>query len=129
MLIKYPKTLHLPWSESLQNDDRMMLYEDVIKNFSNNDVVITEKLDGENTSMYSDHIHARSLDSQYHPSRSWVKGLHGSIKYLIPDFFIVQPLIITGFLYLFLINQMNLRSNRVVALQICFLMRRSLIAG
>jgi len=50
-------------------------------------------------------------------------------KLLIPDFFIVQPLIITGFLYLFLISQMNLQNNHAVALQICFLMRQSPIAG
>ena len=46
---------------------------------------MTEKLDGENTSMYRDRIHARSLDSGHHPSRSWVKALHGEIKGNIPE--------------------------------------------
>lgn len=82
---KYKKTLHLPWSPGLQNDDRMMPWTDVEENFSGNIVVVSEKLDGENTSLYSDHIHARSVYSGDHPSRSWVKALHGRIKNDIPE--------------------------------------------
>lgn len=82
---KYPKTLHLPWSPGLQNDDRRMPLKDVIANFEGNEVVVTEKMDGENTSMYRDHIHARSVYSGDHPSRSWVKSLHGRIKTDIPE--------------------------------------------
>lgn len=82
---KYPKTLHFPWSPGLQNDDRMMSIDAVIANFEGNEVVMTEKLDGENTSMYQNGIHARSLDSAHHLSRSWVKQLHGSIKDEIPE--------------------------------------------
>ncbi len=47
-------------------------------------VIATLKLDGENTTMYSDHIHARSLDSAHHPSRTMIKQIHGAIKHLIP---------------------------------------------
>lgn len=82
---KYPKTLHLPWSPGLQNDDRLMPLEDAISNFSGKEVIITEKLDGENTNLYTDYFHARSIDSRDHPSRSWVKGLHGRIAHLIPE--------------------------------------------
>lgn len=81
---KYPKTLHLPWSPGLQNDDRMMPMEDVLVNFRDKEIILTEKLDGENTSLYSDYIHARSVYSGDHPSRSWVKALHGRIKHDIP---------------------------------------------
>ena len=45
---------------------------------------LTEKLDGENTSLYTDYIHARSLDSRHHPSRAWVKALQASIAADIP---------------------------------------------
>lgn len=51
------------------------------------EVVITEKMDGENTTMYQDHIHARSLDSKDHPSRHYVKGLWGKIRADIPTGF------------------------------------------
>lgn len=78
---KYPRTYHLPNSPNLQNDDRM--HKDV--NFLNGKMVIgTIKMDGENCSMYHNYIHARSLDSGHHESRSWVKALHGKIAHDIP---------------------------------------------
>lgn len=84
-LHKYPKIWHLPWSRSLDTHDRVFTDEDVESFFEGREVVITEKLDGENTNMYNDHIHARSMDSGHHVSRSWVKALHASIKHEIPD--------------------------------------------
>ncbi len=48
---------------------------------------MTEKMDGENTSMYVDHIHARSLDSKSHPSRAWVKQFHAGMRFDIPEGF------------------------------------------
>lgn len=83
MLCKYPKTMHLPWSPGLQNDDRLI--EDLSLLQSLDDIVITEKLDGENATLYHNHYHARSLDSRHHPSRDWIKSFHGSIKWNIPD--------------------------------------------
>jgi hypothetical protein len=80
--IKYPSTKHLPWSPGLTNDDTLMPDVDC---FVGKNIVITEKMDGENTSLYSDHIHARSLDGRHHPSRNWVKTLWGNISYMIPE--------------------------------------------
>lgn len=79
--IKYPKTLHLPDSPGLQLDQ----CHANLDQFKDQDVVITEKMDGENTTMYRDHIHARSIDSKHHASRDWVKGFHGQIKHIIPE--------------------------------------------
>jgi hypothetical protein len=81
MLYKYPKTMHLPWSPGLQNDDRLI---ESLDGFKNERVIVTEKIDGENASLYSDHFHARSLDSRHHPSRDWMKAFWGSIKHDIP---------------------------------------------
>ena len=80
--VKYPRTYHLPWSGLVTSDDRMLRN---VENFKNKEVVVTVKLDGENTTIYRDHIHARSLDSRNHPSRNWVKNLHGSIAHNIPE--------------------------------------------
>ena len=86
--VKYPRTYHVPWSENLKNDDKM---HKNIEFFNGKIVVVTEKLDGENTNLYRDYYHARSVDSSHneHPklkaSRSWVKRLHGSISYEIPE--------------------------------------------
>lgn len=38
-----------------------------------------------NCTMYSDHIHARSINSGHHPSRTWVKKLHAQIAHDIPE--------------------------------------------
>jgi hypothetical protein len=53
--------------------------------FEGRDVVVFLKLDGENTTLYRDYIHARSLDYSPHPSRNWVKSLHGRMSYEIPE--------------------------------------------
>lgn len=79
---KYPRTYHLPWSPGTTSDDKIM---HDISSLKGKKFVITEKMDGENTNMYSDRIHARSIDSKDHASRHWVKGLWGSIKNEIPD--------------------------------------------
>ncbi|AZI44339.1 2'-5' RNA ligase [Deinococcus psychrotolerans] len=79
---KYPRTPHLPWSSGVGTDD------DSLPNthaFVGQEVVVTEKLDGENTTLYRRGLHARSLDPRPHPSRDWVKGLQSRVGYLIPD--------------------------------------------
>ncbi len=79
---KYPRTPHLPWSPGGTQDD---VHTRSMDFFIGKEVVVTEKMDGENTTMYSDHIHARSVDSRHHPSRDWVKRLHAHIKHNIPS--------------------------------------------
>lgn len=37
------------------------------------------------TTLYKDHLHARSLDSKDHPSRHWLKAFHAKIKHHIPE--------------------------------------------
>ena len=79
---KYPRTPHLSFSPGIGDDDLKL---DRNKLFNNCHVVVTEKLDGENTSLYADGIHARSLDSRHHPSRAWAKALQASICHDIPE--------------------------------------------
>lgn len=69
---KYPRTLHLPWSLGSTSDDKFMSN---VEHFNGKRIIITEKMDGENTNMYSDKIHARSIDSNHHDSRNWVMCL------------------------------------------------------
>ena len=83
--IKYPRTLHLPWSEGATSDDKFVSEDELISCFEDKEIIITEKRDGENTTMRRDKIHARSLDSNNHPSRNWVKGLWGNIRHDIPE--------------------------------------------
>jgi hypothetical protein len=78
---KYPRTPHLRFSPGVSEDDIQLNSNQI---FTNSQIVITEKLDGENTTFYPDYLHARSLDSRHHPSRTWVKALHASIAHNIP---------------------------------------------
>lgn len=84
MRYKYPRTPHVPWSNSVSADDEVLSTAHVFKHMLGKEVVITEKMDGENTTLYRDHIHARSLDSKDHPSRHWVKQLWATIRHDIP---------------------------------------------
>jgi len=79
--IKYPRTSHLPWSLGISSDDVLL---STTYQFKGKQVVVTEKMDGENTTITSESVYARSPDSMDHPSRSWVKGLAGKIQFEIP---------------------------------------------
>jgi len=84
--VKYPRTLHVPWSPGATSDDKVFTEEALLEAFAGRRVVVTEKMDGENTTIYSDGTcHARSIDSGHHESRSWVKGLAARLKGEIPD--------------------------------------------
>src|SRR5476651_1963334 len=83
--VKYQRTYHAPWSPSPQKDDRVLTAADMVKNFGGKRVIMTKKKDGENTTMYSDYIHARSIDSPNHPSRNWVKNFWAQISGDIPE--------------------------------------------
>ena len=82
MYYKYPRTPHLPWSRGLTIDDIRL--PDVDK-FVGKEVVVTEKMDGENFTLYPNYAHARSVSGRDHPSRTWMKRKHGEIKHLIPE--------------------------------------------
>lgn len=80
--VKYPRTFHLPWSEGVTDDDK------VLKDcscFENKRVIVTEKLDGENSTLYKNYYHARSIDGRNHWSRGWIKNLQSKIGYEIPE--------------------------------------------
>ncbi|SEN35987.1 RNA ligase family protein [Nonomuraea pusilla] len=81
MRVHYPRTPHLPWSPGATTDD---VRAGDLSGLRGREVVVTEKLDGENTTLYGDGLHARSPDSAHHPSRAWVKGLQGRIGARIP---------------------------------------------
>jgi hypothetical protein len=80
--VKYPRTAYVHWSPGLEDDAIMVDPEDIF--YNQQKVVITEKMDGENTTMYRDFIHARSIESGYHPSRTWVKNFWSQFAHDIP---------------------------------------------
>ncbi len=53
--------------------------------FEGEEVVATIKMDGEQTNLYRDGFHARSLDTPKHPSRDWLWGLFRRVGHQIPE--------------------------------------------
>jgi hypothetical protein len=79
---KYPKTMHFDFSESLQNDDRRLT---TLEDFEGKWVVVTEKLDGENATIYNDYYHPRSVIDDGHESRNWLKGHIPNFQWMIHE--------------------------------------------
>lgn len=80
--IKFPRIKHVPFSERLSSDDKRM---DNLVCFEEKSLVITEKYDGENTTIYSDgYVHARSMDHNKHPGRAYVSSLAARLNGQIP---------------------------------------------
>ncbi len=83
--IKYPRTFHLPFSPGISSDDKV-ISEETLARWEGREVVVTEKRDGENTTLTRDGCHARSASfSMGHPSQSKVRALWGSIAHEIPE--------------------------------------------
>lgn len=79
---KHPRTPHAPWSEGRDADDIEIAD---LSCFVGKEVVVSEKLDGESLSAYSDgYSHARSVDSKYHPSRERARALMAAVAHELP---------------------------------------------
>lgn len=76
MRVKYPRTRHLPNSPGASADDEHLSDLSALRA---GPVVVTEKMDGENTTIGPGYVHARSVDSRPHPSRTWVRALAGRL--------------------------------------------------
>lgn len=83
--VKAPRTYHLPWSPGQTKDDRVL---SDLSGFEGRRVVVTAKMDGENTSIYGKDgfVHARSVEPMSpHPSRDRVKALAATIGSELPE--------------------------------------------
>lgn len=81
-LYKYPRTPHLPFSETITADDKKL---ENTNHFIGKEIIITEKMDGENTTIYKDYYHARSLDSKHRDYHSYLLSYIRNFQYLIPE--------------------------------------------
>lgn len=64
------------------SDDKVLRSVD---HFIGNEIVVTTKMDGENSTIARAYSHARSTSSGDHESRSWLKRWHGEIAHNIPE--------------------------------------------
>ena len=79
---KWPRTPHLPWSPGFTADD---IISSLNRIESLKHIIITEKMDGENTTFCREYYHARSLNATTHLLRDWCKSFWNSIRYMIPE--------------------------------------------
>lgn len=82
MRYKYPRTYHLPFSEGYTSDDKVLKDD---SHLIGKEIVITEKMDGENTSIYNNGFHARSMDSLHKEYHSWLINYMQNFMYCLPD--------------------------------------------
>jgi hypothetical protein len=118
---KYPRTFHLPFSQEVHSDDKVMdetILEEMIKNKTI--IVITEKLDGGNACLKEEGVFARShsgvtnhetfdyiKNKHYYPNKHLINnglkifgenmyGIH-SIEYTnLKDYFYVFNMVVDG---------------------------------
>lgn len=82
---KYNRTFHVPWSLGSTNDDKIA---NNIEGLLNTPIVVTEKMDGSNTSLETFGCYARTHSGPPdHPSFDGLKALHATVKLKIPDNF------------------------------------------
>ena len=80
---KYNRTFHLEWSEGATNDDKIITSINALIGVP---IIISEKLDGSNTSLEFDGCFARTHSGPpTHPSFDGLKALHATIKHKIPE--------------------------------------------
>lgn len=77
-LVKFSRTLHMPFSPGITKDDKV--HKD-LNFFVGKEVIVTEKADGENTTIARLKTHARSVDSKAHWSRERMRALHSELKW------------------------------------------------
>lgn len=80
---KYNRTFHFPFSPGATNDDKIATS---MEHLINVPIVITEKMDGSNTSLEASGCYARTHSGPpTHLSFDGLKALHATIKYKIPE--------------------------------------------
>lgn len=77
-LVKFSRTLHMPGSPGVTSDDKV---HKSLDHFIGEEVVITEKADGENTTHTRIKTHARSVDSKAHWSRDRMRALQQDLSW------------------------------------------------
>lgn len=79
---KYNRTFHVPWSPGGTSDDKRA---SSVERLIGSPIVITEKMDGSNTSLESKNCFSRSHSGPpTHASFNGLKALHAQVAHMIP---------------------------------------------
>lgn len=78
---KYFRTPHVPWSRGTTKDDKRLVS---VVHLLGREVVVTEKVDGENQTWTSEGVYARSHEGPpTHASNGWSKMMHAQKRHLV----------------------------------------------
>lgn len=81
-MLKYPRTYHFSFSPGATSDDKVASSDLMLLG---KEILITEKMDGENTTVYNNYWHARSLTSKHEVYHSLLINRIREFQYMIPD--------------------------------------------
>jgi hypothetical protein len=81
-LVKQGRTVHLPWSDGVTEDDRIIKS---LAAFQGQRVIVTEKMDGQNFTFTPQTCHSRSVDGRSHPSQGRAKAIWAQVCGDIPE--------------------------------------------
>ena len=81
-LVKFSRTFHMPFSPGITSDDKV---HKSLEFFEGKEVIVTEKMDGENTTHTRLKTHARSVDSKGHWSRERMRALQSELSYKLNE--------------------------------------------
>ena len=113
-LVKFSRTLHMPGSPGVTSDDKV---HKSLDHFIGEEVVITEKADGENTTHTRIKTHARSVDSKAHWSRDRMRALQNELSWKLnqPQFGDIHRICGEN-----LVAKHSIMYNRLPAFFLCF---------
>lgn len=80
---KYNRTFHMPWGKGATHDDKIAMS---MEKLIGNHIILTEKVDGSNTSLEAGGCFARTHSgAPTHASFDLLKALHATVKFHIPE--------------------------------------------
>lgn len=80
-IAKYPRTYHLSCSPEVHSDDKVLPIE-IEETFLNEELYISEKIDGGNAPLHAGKVYARAISNEtFHPSFTKLKNLYKGIYY------------------------------------------------
>lgn len=80
--IIYPRTHHLPWSGYLESDDRTIENDNIFKDKL---IVMSEKLDGANFTIYRDRFQVRNVSADDYETNKQITNYISSFQNKIPE--------------------------------------------
>lgn len=88
---KYPKTPHLSFSNNVDKSDNVLSEAESLKRVNSPEIVVTEKMDGENITIYKYSWHVRSLDSKTKSYHSYfLNRILPRIQSIIPEGIVIH---------------------------------------